>query len=228
MTLVQVASSFCFVCLLACLLVYLQGPSDIEYLRALLQRKGRSVLADYEATGMLSLTSRKLLVKIGVSDLIERKGFYPPSADKSRLARCMVNLFPSLKIRMEDENEGFEHFYDPISHNGFIEIRLRNIRRSLQDDQRRYQRKRGRTANASGGSIILEMPEEGEEAAAEWRTMIKRMRPSQENMAIIKEGMEKTYAHRRLWITSSSPTVEEIFAEYPRFVDMPNLVSDPV
>ena len=116
----------------------------------------------------------------------------------------------------------------PISHNGFIEIRLRNVRRSLQDDQRRYQRKRGRTANKSGGSIIVEMPEEGEEAASEWKTMIKRMRPSQENITIIKEGMEKTYAYRRLWITSSSPTVEDIFAEYPRFVDMPYLVSETI
>ena len=74
----------------------------------------------------------------------------------------------------------------------------------------------------------MEMPEEGEEAASEWKTMIKRMRPSQENITIIKEGMEKTYAYRRLWITSSSPTVEDIFAEYPRFVDMPYLVSETI
>ncbi|XP_062375758.1 uncharacterized protein LOC134064002 isoform X1 [Sardina pilchardus] len=84
-----------------------QGPIDIEKLKALLERKGARVLADYEASGMLSETSRKLLVKIGVSDLIERNGFYPATDDKTRLARCVVTLFPSLRVRMEDENEGF-------------------------------------------------------------------------------------------------------------------------
>lgn len=57
-----------------CLLPLQQDPIDVEKLRALLERKGARVLADYEASGMLSETSRKLLVKIGVSDLIERKG----------------------------------------------------------------------------------------------------------------------------------------------------------
>lgn len=72
------------------------------------------------------------------------------------------------------------------------------------------------------------MPAEGEEVISEWKTMIKKMRPCQENISTIKEGMEKTYANRRLWITASSPTVEEIFAEYPRFVDMPYLVSKTI
>ncbi|CAL8325858.1 unnamed protein product [Gadus morhua 'NCC'] len=67
------------------------------------------------------------------------------------------------------------------------------------------------------------MPIEGEELIGEWKSIIKRMRACQENISTIKEGMEKTYNNRRLWITASSPTVEEIFAEYPRFVDMPYL-----
>ncbi|XP_062374219.1 uncharacterized protein LOC134062272 isoform X2 [Sardina pilchardus] len=85
----------------------LTGPIDVEKLKALLERKGARVLADYEASGMLSETSRKLLVKIGVSDLIERNGFYPATDDKTRLARCVVTLFPSLRVRMEDQNESF-------------------------------------------------------------------------------------------------------------------------
>lgn len=72
------------------------------------------------------------------------------------------------------------------------------------------------------------MPAEGEEVISEWKTMIKKMRPCQENISTIKEGMEKTHANRRLWITASSPTVEEIFAEYPRFVDMPYLASKTI
>lgn len=43
-------------------------------LTALLESKARSVLAEYEKSGTLSVTSRKLIVKIGVSDLVERRG----------------------------------------------------------------------------------------------------------------------------------------------------------
>lgn len=119
-----------------------------------------------------------------------------------------------------------EHFYDPVSHCGFIEMKLRNLRRTLHDDQRLY-RKRGRSSNPSGVSITLEVIADGEEESIkEWITSTKRMRPSPENIASIKMGMEKTYTNRRLWITSKSPTVAEVFQQYPRFVDMPYLVSN--
>ena len=60
-----------FACLFS---LHQQDPIDVEKLKSILERKGASVLADYEASGMLSETSRKLLVKMCVSDLIERKG----------------------------------------------------------------------------------------------------------------------------------------------------------
>ncbi|KAI2653585.1 DNA double-strand break repair Rad50 ATPase [Labeo rohita] len=174
---------------------------------------------------MLSETSRKLLVKIGVSALVEQSGFYPCNDEKQMLAESVVTLFPSLKIKMEEENEGFEHFYDPVSHSGFIEMRLRNLQRKLHDDQRRYQRKRSRISASSGVSITLDITAEGEEdSTQEWTTVIKRVKPSPENLNTIKLGMEKTYSNRRLWIANTSPTVQEIFEQYPRFVDMPYLV----
>lgn len=119
-----------------------------------------------------------------------------------------------------------EHFYDPVSHSGFIEMRLRNLRRKLHDDQRRYQRKRSRISDSSGVSITLEITAEGEEeeSSREWTTVIKRMKPSPENLNTIKTGMEKTYSNRRLWVANKSPTVKEFFEQYPRFVDMPYLV----
>ncbi|ROL08905.1 hypothetical protein DPX16_5241 [Anabarilius grahami] len=146
------------------------------------------------------------------------------------LAESMVTLFPSLKIKMGEENEGFEHFYDPVSHSGFIEMRLRNLRRKLHDDQRRYQSKRSRMSDSSGVSITLELTAEGEEESiGEWTTVIKRMKPSPENLNSIKVGMEKTYSNRRLWFANKSPSLKEIFEEYPRFVDMPYLaVSDSI
>ena len=118
-----------------------------------------------------------------------------------------------------------EHLYDPVSHCGFIEMKLRNLRRSLHDDQRRY-RKRRRSSEDSAGAVTLQVIAEGEdESMQDWITATKRMRPSPENLASIKMGMEKTFNNRRLWITTQSPTVEEIFHQYPRFVDLPYLVS---
>ncbi|XP_072533889.1 leucine-rich repeat and immunoglobulin-like domain-containing nogo receptor-interacting protein 2b isoform X3 [Salminus brasiliensis] len=204
-----------------------QGPANADRLRALIQIKGPSILADYEASGTLSETSRKLLVKIGVSDLVEQRGFYPSNEEKLMLAKSVITLFPSLKIKMGEENEGFEHFYDPVSHNGFIEIKLRNLRRTLHDSQRRYRRKRAVTSDPSFHpvSITLQMPaEEEEETMVEWMTVMKRMKPSQENLTTIKQGMEKTYDSRRFWIANNSPTIEEIFQQYPHFVDMPYLL----
>lgn len=73
------------------------------------------------------------------------------------------------------------------------------------------------------------MPAEGEEVISEWKTMIKKRDRVKKTSAPSKKARKKkTYANRRLWITASSPTVEEIFAEYPRFVDMPYLVSKTI
>ncbi|XP_063076031.1 uncharacterized protein LOC134466064 [Engraulis encrasicolus] len=124
---------------------------DATGLLALINSKAPAVLAEYEASGTLSLTSRKRLVRIGVSNLVEQRGFYPSSADKVMLAKSMIAVFPSLMIKIQ-ENEGFEHFYDPVSHCGFIEMKLRNLRRSLQDDQRRY-RKRRRSSDGFAGEV---------------------------------------------------------------------------
>ncbi|KAL0154123.1 hypothetical protein M9458_050582 [Cirrhinus mrigala] len=111
---------------------------------------------------------------------------YPCNDEKQMLAESVVTLFPSLKIKMEEEDEGFEHFYDTVSHSGFIEMRLRNLRRKLHDDQRRYQRKRSRISASSGVSITLDITAEGEEdSTQEWTTVIKRMKPSPENLNTI-------------------------------------------
>ncbi|XP_021331249.1 uncharacterized protein [Danio rerio] len=50
------------------------------------------------------------------------------------------------------------------------------------------------------------------------------MRPSPENSSSIKTAINQTFSYRRRWITTKSPTVAEIFKEYPRFLDMPALM----
>lgn len=112
-----------------------------------------------------------------------------------------------------------------MSHSGFLEDKLRNIRRSLRDDQRRYRRRGGLGGGPSEVLVRMEEVVESEESVKEWITVIKRMKPTPENRSSIKMGMDKTYIHRRYWISSESPTLAEIVGNYPRFVDMPYLVS---
>ncbi|KAI7789422.1 uncharacterized protein LOC130551078 [Triplophysa rosa] len=50
------------------------------------------------------------------------------------------------------------------------------------------------------------------------------MRPSTENSSSIKNAIDQTFSYRRKWIMTKSPTVREIFKEYPRFLDMPSLM----
>ncbi len=113
-----------------------------------------------------------------------------------------------------------EHFYDPASHSGFLEMRLRNIRRKLEEGQRRYSRhKRGRDV----GPNSVQDEGDGSEVR-EFINLMKRLRPSADNMPSIKSAMQKTFTWRRSWISKHSPTMEEIFQEYPRFLDIPTLV----
>lgn len=71
-----------------------------------------------------------------------------------------------------------------------------------------------------------EQQEQGEssESHNEWVTLMKRLKPTAENIPSIKSAMEKTYTRRREWISKENPTMLDIFNKYPRFVDMPSLV----
>ncbi|XP_026166878.1 uncharacterized protein LOC113132759, partial [Mastacembelus armatus] len=189
-------------------------------LESLLQKKAPQIRKDYDTTGTLSVPSRKLLVKTCIGDLVERCGFYPHSAEKLALAKSIIITFPSLSSQVAGQGEGFEHYYDPVSHCGFLETKLRNLRRNLEQGQRRY-RKRKLTNDSSGGERPDLEEDEHHGSTNEWVTLIKRLRPSAENISTIKSAMEKTYSRRRAWIAKDSPTVAEIFNEYPRFVDMP-------
>ncbi|XP_051982092.1 uncharacterized protein LOC127643412 [Xyrauchen texanus] len=97
-------------------------------------------------------------------------------------------------------------------------MRLRNIRRKLQQSQRIYNLKQRLPTDQPS------LPITDETVPTEWLTLIKRMRPSPENSSSIKTAIDQTFSYRRRWIMTKSPTVGQIFKEYPRFLDMPALV----
>ncbi|KAK5880603.1 hypothetical protein CesoFtcFv8_023614 [Champsocephalus esox] len=99
-------------------------------------------------------------------------------------------------------------------------MRLRNIRRKLVEVQRRYRRhKRSRDVGPSS------VQDEGDDSdIKECINLMKKLRPSAENISSIKSAMQKTFTSRRSWISKHPPTMNQIFQEYPRFSDIPTLL----
>ncbi|XP_041944278.1 uncharacterized protein LOC121706515 isoform X2 [Alosa sapidissima] len=208
----------------ACQIQHVPVPDEQGGLQSLLNSKTPEVLEEHKRTGTLKTESRRHLVKVLISHLVEKHGFYPPSAEKLALAKGIITTFPSSRVQIDGNGDGYEHFYDPSSHSGFLEMRLRNIRRKLEAGQPRYTKcKKGcDTALDTGARSEQDQGESSE--TGEWITLMKRLRPSSENIPSIKSAMENTYTRRRAWISKATPTLTEIFNEYPRFLDMPNLM----
>ncbi|XP_063051712.1 uncharacterized protein LOC134446266 [Engraulis encrasicolus] len=106
-------------------------------------------------------------------------------------------------------------------------MRLRNVRRNLEEGQRRYHKRKFGCNSALAQPSTLQpstVQPLDDEDLSEWMSIIKRMKPSSENMAPIKTAMEKTFSHRRNWISTKSPTVADIVQHYPRFIDIPSLL----
>ncbi|KAG5832288.1 hypothetical protein ANANG_G00289500 [Anguilla anguilla] len=122
------------------------GPKDyVEELRLWLERLCPEVIREYERDGCLCELSRRKLIKFAVSFIMEEFGFYPTSAQKTMLAEHIVKLFPALRLCVPSAGiDGIEHLYDPMSRTGYIETRLRNFRRTLEADKKKYVLKRRR------------------------------------------------------------------------------------
>ncbi|KAK0142964.1 hypothetical protein N1851_018921 [Merluccius polli] len=195
------------------------NPEQTTGLEPLIQKKLPEIFEEIRINGIVSEKTRLKLVKLVVSDLVERHGFYPSSDEKVALAGTIITTVPCLKVQVDGKGQGFEHFYDPSSHTGFLEIRLRNIRRKLEEDQRRYRKHKRR--REVGQNPVQEVQDAND--TRELINLMKRLRPSAENLASIKSGMQRTFTHRRSWISSLSPTMGEVFQEYPRFLDIPAL-----
>ncbi|KAI1887250.1 hypothetical protein AGOR_G00187940 [Albula goreensis] len=201
------------------------GPKDyVEQLRLWLERLCPEVIREYERDGCLCELSRRKLIKFAVSFIMEEFGFYPTSAQKTMLAEHIVKLFPALRLCVPSAGiDGIEHLYDPMSRTGYIETRLRNFRRTLEADKKKYVLKRRRAELG----LVDPKPKAEEHAGEEtrrWVALLKKTRPLNKNLPTIRSGMERTFAARRKWMNSKRPSMNAVLAEYPRFLDVPSTI----
>ncbi|XP_036409061.1 uncharacterized protein LOC118794878 [Megalops cyprinoides] len=201
------------------------GPQNyVEQLRLWLERLCPEVIREYERDGCLCELSRRKLIKFAVSFIMDEFGFYPTSAQKTMLAEHIVELFPALRLCVPSAGiNGIEHLYDPMSRTGYIETRLRNFRRTLEADKKKYVLKR-RRAELGLADPKPKSEEQASEETRKWVALMKKTRPLSKNLPTIRSGMERTFAARRKWMSSKRPSVSAVLAEYPRFLDVPSTI----
>ncbi|KAJ4928028.1 hypothetical protein JOQ06_015827 [Pogonophryne albipinna] len=181
-----------------------QEPVLLNGLTDLLKKKIPEVFDELQTNGILTEKTRLKLVKVCISDLVERHGFYPSNTEKVVLAKNLITIFPQLKVQVGGYGEGL--------------ISLLNIS-SRSISMRRYRRhKRSRDVGPSS------VQDEGDNSdIKECINLMKKLRPSAENISSFKSAMQKTFTSRRSWISKHSPTINQMFQEYPRFMDIPTL-----
>ena len=83
--------------------------------------KGKKFLDEYSKNPQELITDaqRCLIVQICLTNLIDQTGvYYPSAATKERLAKEIVDTFPSLKIKLPGLPE-YSHFYNNKSNSYF-------------------------------------------------------------------------------------------------------------
>ncbi|XP_010864407.2 uncharacterized protein LOC105007253 isoform X2 [Esox lucius] len=207
------------------------GPQDFAgRLRLWLEQLCPEVAREYEREGCLCELSRRKLIKFSVSFIVEEFGFYPTSAQKTMLAENIVELFPGLRLCAPSAGiNGIEHLYDPLSRTGYIETRLRNSRRTLEAHKKKYVLKRRwpelGVADPPGPRTGPGPPEsQSNEETQRWVDLMKRTRPLTRNLPAIHGAMDLTFNARRRWISNARPSMRDVLAEYPRFLDVPSTI----
>ncbi|KAK7910504.1 hypothetical protein WMY93_015188 [Mugilogobius chulae] len=109
---------------------------------------GQNVVKEYEQTGMLKDSSRRIMVNVIVAAMCEKEGRAVCRHTKEFYALGIVEMFPSLKDPYS--KKGYEHFYDIESNSGFLQCRLKTVQhqsRIRSTPRKKLQHKGGPTSS---------------------------------------------------------------------------------
>ncbi|XP_073695250.1 uncharacterized protein [Garra rufa] len=186
--------------------------------------EGKDILTSLEKN-TLSLNQRRCMVRILVSHLMSRFGENPSSEKKMCLAVSLVQQYPCLK---DTQGKGYEAWFSPgRSHRpatGFLEERLRNVRKRTRRETRTSCEKDDSEAIISMSSILV-IPEptitpDRAVQLVEW--LKNNMLPANK----VAEYMKETAIHRSQWIRANgTKSIEDITCEFPRLLDTPGMIS---
>ncbi|KAM6951105.1 uncharacterized protein FYW47_014625 [Aplochiton taeniatus] len=188
---------------------------------------GPGLLKSLDQDKHLSLAERRQMVRILVSHLMERFGETPTSNTKKDMAIALVSAFPCLS---SSEVNGYEAWYNPGRYHrpatGFLEERLRNIRKRMRGPRReakRRQRSQAEVQEPSGWTVVVPECHLGEAEAVGMKEWLQTHR---QPAAQVEEYMKLTAPLRMAWIRcAGTKPVQDIITEYPRLYDTQGMIT---
>ncbi|XP_034093396.1 uncharacterized protein LOC117560583 [Gymnodraco acuticeps] len=175
---------------------------------------GLTVIKEYDDTGSLKDSTRRLMVNIIVAHMCEKEGRGVSKATKEFHALGIVSLFPSLKDPYS--TKGYEHFYDIQSNKGFLEWRLKTVQRqskptSTSTFHDRVELQGGPTSSRSFGSINdLQTGDDCMEAMS--------LLHHTTDHDLVFQKMRETFHYRQQMIHDQQQSAN-ILQMFPRFLD---------
>lgn len=113
-----------------------------------------------------------------------------------------------------------EHIYDQEKNRGFLEWHIRNLRSNNQSIDTRSYKKRQKPDDS------FENETEDKIEIERTVTLLKNIFVNtQDDKETVESGMNQTYKSRIKWIQKNKPTITRILEEYPKFKELPFLVS---
>ncbi|XP_026067700.1 uncharacterized protein LOC113061784 isoform X2 [Carassius auratus] len=180
---------------------------------------GDAIIREYNKTKSLTDSTRRKMIKILTADMTEKHSTSPPRNIREMYAQGIVALFPYL--RDPYTKNGYEHYYDPQSGQGYLTWKIKNIQRnsaSSENCRRSSQSFSGGPTSereaASSTDVIL--------TEEQCREAVSLMKHTSE-VDTIKIKMKETFQYRRKMIQDPNRSTD-VLTEFPRFLDVQGLI----
>ncbi|RXN19331.1 hypothetical protein ROHU_025785 [Labeo rohita] len=183
--------------------------------------EGRLIVESLDKDSFVTIKQRRCMIRILVSYLIEKFGETPSSETKKGLASALVQAFPCLHDKTAS---GYDTWYAQCRNNrpatGFIEERLRNIRKRL----RRLRRPQGEKDNAPSRTVAPVESAISEERAEEIKQWLRN---NTQPISQVEQYMRETALCRAQWIrANNSKNMFEVLHEFPRLTTTGMIAQD--
>ncbi|CAI5644299.1 unnamed protein product [Oreochromis niloticus] len=178
---------------------------------------GVTVIHEYEKTGSLKDSTRRLMVNIIVAHMREKEGRTVSKATKEFHALGIVSLFPSLKDPYS--KKGYEHFYDIQSNKGFLEWRIKTVQRQSKTptaSQNRVELKGGPTSQRTFG---FTNDQQTRDQCMEAMSLLHHTT----DQDIVFQKMRETFYYRQQILHDPQESAN-ILQMFPRFLDTKGLI----
>ncbi|KAK7886627.1 hypothetical protein WMY93_026248 [Mugilogobius chulae] len=179
--------------------------------------KGMSIFREYAKTKTLSDRTRRLMVNILVTAMIDSYGQPPPSV-RIAFAKGIVALFPCLEDPFS--RNGYEHFYDPVGSTGYLAWRLKTVQRKSRSAKRSAKARPLQLLCSPTTRRIPPVTEDqlhGEECVE-----VLSQLTHTDDRSTIREKMRLTFQYRQNLVHSEETLT--VFQVFPRFLDTPGLI----